>query len=707
MGRLMKVATCQLNQWALDWVGNLERIKKSIRIAKQQGAKLRVGPELEIVGYMAQDHFLEGETYDNAMDMLAAIMEDRELDDIIIDLGMPVRHKNNRYNARVILLNGRIVLIRPKLYLAGDGNYREMRWFSPWNRPRHVEEFDLELEAEGTIAKLQGSRYVPIGDAVIRTLDTIVGCETCEELFTPRNPSAEMSLDGVEIFTNSSGSHHELRKLNTRISLIQEATRKNGGVYLYSNLSGGDGDRLLFDGCSMIFINGQIIEQLDQFSLKDVEVVTACIDIEEVRSHRFAPSRAMQATSNPAYVRVDANISLSSVSGDMDLELIPSKPGALKVHCPEEEISLGPAAWLWDYLRRSQQGGFLLPLSGGIDSAATATLVFSMSRMVFDAIKTNNEEVISDVRRICGTDKFQTPQELCGRLLSTVYMGMEKQSSKETRSRAQRLADAIGAKHRDVNIDAAYEAVKTIFTDDTDFAPQFKVHGGTQTENLALQNLQARQRMIIAYFYAQLLPSTRGQNGGLLVLGSGNVDEQLRGYLTKYDCSSADLNPIGSISKVDLKRFISWAAVNFELPILQEFVDATPTAELEPITESYTQSDEQDMGFTYAQLSVLGRLRKESKLGPYAMFLRLLHDWKDTLSPAEVADTVKRFHHYQAINRHKMTTMTPSVHAESYSVDDNRFDLRPFVYASFWKNWSFKKIDEKLASIEKKQAEGK
>lgn len=35
-----------------------------------------------------------------------------------------------------------------------------------------------------------------------------------------------MGLDGVEIFTNSSGSHHELRKLYTRVELIKEATMK-------------------------------------------------------------------------------------------------------------------------------------------------------------------------------------------------------------------------------------------------------------------------------------------------------------------------------------------------------------------------------------------------------------------------------------------------------------------------------------------------
>ena len=66
-------------------------------------------------------------------------------------------------------------------------------------------------------------------------------------------------------------------------------------------------------------------------------------------------------------------------------------------------------------------------------------------------------------------------------------------------------------------------------------------------EDLALQNIQARIRMVFAYLCAQLYPWLRGKRGFLLVLGSSNVDEALRGYMTKYDCSSADLNPIGGI----------------------------------------------------------------------------------------------------------------------------------------------------------------
>lgn len=39
--------------------------------------------------------------------------------------------------------------------------------------------------------------------------------------------------------------------------------------------------------------------------------------------------------------------------------------------------------------------------------------------------------------------------------------------------------------------------------------------------------------------------------------------------------------------------------------------------------------------------------------------------------------------------------------------DDNRFDLRPFLYPPFWKSWSFKKIDMELEKIEKRQAKKK
>jgi NAD+ synthase (glutamine-hydrolysing) len=589
-----------------------------------------------------------------------------------------------------------------------DGNYREGRYFIPWNRPQHVEEYELR-ELPDELLKLQGSTTVPIGDGIVSALDCTIGAETCEELFTPRSPHNDLSLAGCEIITNSSGSHHSLRKLDTRISLIQEATRKCGGIYLYANQQGCDGDRLYYDGCAMIIVNGEIKALGTQFSLTDVEVLTATVDLEEVWSYRFAPSRGMQAIATPEYKRVQADFRLSPIGDIFDIESVPTPTRALRIHAPEEEISLGPACWMWDFLRRSGAAGFLIPLSGGLDSASTATLVYSMAKLVVEAVEAGNEQVKKDIRRIAGPYHPEgwlpkTPQEVCNALLCTAYLGMKQQSSQDTRSRAKRLASDIGSYHVDMDIDNAFHSIKNFMPETTGFTPRFRSDGGAPAENLALQNIQARTRMVVSYYYAQMLPTVRQRPGGgsLLVLGSSNCDECLRGYLTKYDCSSADINPIGSISKTDLKKFLAWSRTAFSLPILQEFLDATPTAELEPITDDYVQSDEADMGMTYAELSVFGRLRKEARLGPYSMFLRLLHEWKDEYSPREVADKVKRFHHFYAINRHKATVMTPSYHAEAYSPDDNRFDLRPFLYPAFWSSWSFKKIDEVVATLEKK-----
>lgn len=64
---------------------------------------------------------------------------------------------------------------------------------------------------------------------------------------------------------------------------------------------------------------------------------------------------------------------------------------------------------------------------------------------------------------------------------------------------------------------------------------------------------------------------------------------------------------------------------------------AAPTAELEPLDNGrIAQTDEQDMGMTYAELSVFGRLRKQQKCGPFSMFCKLVNTWNDRCTPAEV-----------------------------------------------------------------------
>ena len=697
------LATCALNQWALDFDGNYERIAQSIALAKAQGARYRVGPELETCGYGCEDHFHERDTETHAWEVIGKLCEDKALmADVAVDVGAPATHRGARYNCRVFIVNGEIVFVRPKRALADDGNYREGRWFVAWTRVNETESFALPTSC--AMYARGGDGTVPFGDGALEFDDGSLGSETCEELWTPDAPHISLALNGVDVVSNGSGSHHQLRKLDARMNLIKSASGKAGGVYLYSNQRGCDGGRLYYDGCACVAVNGELVAQGKQFDVSDVEVVTATVDLDEVRSHRGAfQSMSIQASNVPRipFIRVPFRL--------CDADSTPSAPTTtrpVRFHIPEEEIALGPACWLWDYLRRSGASGYFLPLSGGADSASTAAIVGNMCQLVTKAANDGDETVARDIRRIAqlsDADPIPSAQKLAELIFTTVYLGTDN-SSAETRARATALAKEIGASHLSVVIDVVVAAVVGFFVMVTGKTPKFKVDGGSNAENLALQNIQARVRMVLSFLLAQLLPWVRGKNGFLLVLGSANVDEGLRGYMTKYDCSSADVNPIGGISKSDLRSFLRWGANNLGYPTLALVEEAPPTAELEPIREDYVQTDEEDMGMSYDELGVYGRLRKISRLGPVAMYERLSKmEWKHrNLTPREIAEKVKKFFFFYSCNRHKMTTLTPSYHAENYSPDDNRFDQRPFLYNVRWP-WQFRRIDELAAKTEAKR----
>jgi len=94
---------------------------------------------------------------------------------------------------------------------------------------------------------------------------------------------------------------------------------------------------------------------------------------------------------------------------------------------------------------------------------------------------------------------------------------------------------------------------------------------------------------------------------------------------------------------------------------------------------------------TYDELATFGRLRKEHISGPYGMFQRLMHEWTSdrpptpcddafAIEPREVADKVKRFLDHYAIDRHKITTLIPSLDCNSHRPEGNRFVMRSFVF---------------------------
>lgn len=195
-----------------------------------------------------------------------------------------------------------------------------------------------------------------------------------------------------------------LRKLNKRLSLILNCTAKTGGVYVYSNQQGCDGGRLYYDGSCMVAMNGRVIAQGSQFSIKDREVVCATIDLNEIRNYRRdLKNRGIKGEIEQEFVRVKIDYDFCR----LDYLDLTDPQGEIHIHSVQEEIFLGPPLWMWDYLRRSGARGYFIPLSGGLDSASVATMIGSMCHLVYTAIKEDNDEqVLLDLRRIVKNDDF-------------------------------------------------------------------------------------------------------------------------------------------------------------------------------------------------------------------------------------------------------------------------------------------------------------
>ena len=460
---LVDIAICSLNQWALDFVGNKKRILKSIFEAKSQKCKYRSGPELELSGYSCQDHFLEPDTEQHCWEILAEII-DESPDNIIIDVGMPVCHRGVRYNCRLIYLNKRILLIRPKTVLANEANYRETRWFTAWSRTE-MDAYELpEVIQKACICQ----KSAPFGVAMLKLADNVrIGYEICEELWSPKSIGVNQCLSGADIIFNSSASHHSLYKYNRRAGLIASASYRGHCFYYFSNMQGCDGDRLLFDGGCILAKNGDFLQAQERFNLEEVSVMTSRIDLDEIRAARSAigsrqvtaavtdkfnevnvgnfqlqvgvensgsknssPGRggAGGVTKRPSIISMQTSISSDgkhSMSLDKfdesdedfeELKLL-SDPVELDYWDPEEEIcSGGPMVYLFDYLRRSGMTGYALPLSGGIDSAATACIVYSLSRRLFENL--HLEEVNKLLDQI-GLKTVKGPKSIMAKLLHT------------------------------------------------------------------------------------------------------------------------------------------------------------------------------------------------------------------------------------------------------------------------------------------------
>jgi NAD+ synthase len=210
------------------------------------------------------------------------------------------------------------------------------------------------------------------------------------------------------------------------------------------------------------------------------------------------------------------------------------------------------ARWMRGHLTTTGAKGFVVGLSGGIDSAVVARVAqLAAPGAVVAAILP------------CQSD----PQDEEDARLVALHFSMTTTRVDLTLSYNALVAGAEAA------IAALPTPMRSASSPPAD-DPRARV---------PLANIKPRLRMTILYFLAN--------NLNYLVAGTGNRSELAIGYFTKHGDGGADLLPIGHLLKSEVR------ALARELNIPSRILERTPSAGLWA-----GQSDEEEMGFSYADL---------------------------------------------------------------------------------------------------------
>ncbi len=210
--------------------------------------------------------------------------------------------------------------------------------------------------------------------------------------------------------------------------------------------------------------------------------------------------------------------------------------------------------WLKTYLEKSHQKGFVIGISGGIDSAVTSTL--------------------------CA---------MTGYPLLNLEMPIHQE--KNQAERASKHIDWLKSK---------FDKIDSIEVDLTSTFDQFvEVVSKTDDQakvNLALANTRSRLRMTTLYYYAGLY--------NFLVAGTGNKIEDFGvGFYTKYGDGGVDLSPIADLMKSEVYEIAKFLGINIDIQ------KAKPTDGL----FGDDRSDEDQLGASYDELEWAMKMQDEQK----------------------------------------------------------------------------------------------
>jgi len=504
----LRVALAQVNPTVGDLDGNADIVIATVKDAAAQGAHLVVFPEMMLTGYPAEDLVLRRSFVDASLhtvgrtaqrlagagfaDVAVAVGYLDRCPDAAPQVGRPAGEPQN---AAALLLDGRVAARYAKHHLPNYGVFDEFRYFVPGS---HL-----------PVLRLHG-------------IDVVM--TVCEDLWQEGGPVHVARQVDAGLLLTINGSPYERNKDDARLDLVRRRARQAGCTLAYVNMVGGQ-DELVFDGDSLVVTpDGRVLARAAQF-----EPELLVVDLE-------LPAAADTGeTAAPEPLRLDAGDGTT-----MTVETLVLRPAELPAYQPLVslakprlddlgEVYAAVVTGTRDYVEKNRFASVVLGLSGGVDSALTATVAV-------DAIGADRVHTVSMPSRF---------------------------SSAHSLADAQELADCQGTHHRVVPIGPMVAA----------FNGQLTLRG------LAAENLQARVR-------GTTLMALSNEHGHLL-LTTGNKSELATGFSTLYGDSAGGFAPLKDVPKTLVWALARWrnaaAARRGEtVPIPERSISKPPSAELRP-----------------------------------------------------------------------------------------------------------------------------
>ena len=472
---MINIALAQINPVVGDIDGNAARIKAAIARGQEGGAQVVALPELAVTGYPPDDLVFKRAFVRANVEALHDIAS--VTSELLAIVGFVEPGHDRLYNAAALCHGGKVLAVYRKHLLPNYGVFDERRYFEPGR-----------------------------GHVLVETGGAVLGVCVCEDVWAPDGPAVSQGDAGAQIVVNINASPFNKGKLTERAEMLAARARRGKTAIAYVNTVGGQ-DEVVFDGGSLIVdAHGEVLARYPQFT-EHLEVTSVALGASAEISHP----------------------SLKRVRVDLPKVEAVSPASARRQLGPVEEIYSALRLALLDYVNKNGFEKAVIGLSGGIDSALTATIAA-------DAL---------------GADR------VLGITMPSAY------SSPGSVDDSKLLAANLGIELREIAIAPAVRAYEQALN--SAFVPA--------EPGIAEENLQARIR-------GNLLMAISNRYGHLVV-ATGNKSELACGYATLYGDMAGGFALLKDVFKTEVYELARYRN-SLEPVIPESILTKPPSAELRP-----------------------------------------------------------------------------------------------------------------------------